>query len=61
MFKLGDKVRCTTPPGTHQLNSNEVYTVTWISSEGLISVNKCPDMMWTKYRFELVPSIMPTN
>lgn len=58
-FQIGNKVRCISPPGTGQLNSNEDYTVTWTDQEfGLISVNKWPMMAWHESRFDLV---VPTN
>lgn len=58
-FAIGDKVKCVEEPGTGQLNTDEVYEITYVTyTPGtcgyveLVSVNKWPQMLWNARRFE---------
>lgn len=56
---IGDKVLCTEPPGTGQLTTDHIYTITEVmdgllgDKAQIISVDKWPWMMWSSLRFRL--------
>lgn len=52
MFKVGDRVRCITPPDSGALIKNRVYIVKWVSL-GKIQVEG-NSHSWYQSRFEKV-------